>query len=545
MRIYENASDVATLRASFAAANAAGQTHSYQAIYDPLTGKLQVWRDNSFLGSWTDTTPLTSGSYLSLRTDSADVRFDDLVVSEVVKYYEIGGQRVAVRKNGAVSYLFGDHLGSTSVTANASGTRTGELWYKPWGEYRGTPFGTTPTTYRYTGQREDASIGLYYYGARYYDPALGRFYAADTLVPGAGNPQALNRYSYTLNNPLKYNDPTGHWVETAFDVLSLGMTINDIRREGLTFWNAVSLVTDVASVALPIVPAGASHAIRAGKLASKAINAADTAADAAKLLNAADAAGDAAKLANKADNVADAAKLNPFDVPCSFDADTPVLTPAGLIAIQTLQSGDLVFAYDEATDTTGIYTITGRAAHLDPAVVTLTIGDETIDTTPEHPFYVAARGWVEAGRLAVGDRIRRVDGSYGVISTVELVVRPEVMYNLTVADAHTFFVGEDGWLVHNCPVGGAKSGETVHTIRGREAHNNYPTALGGDYVYNRQLPSGARPDAIDWNNNVVRELKPDNPRAIQRGQQQVNRYQQELEAMTGKKWQAYVDVYQK
>lgn len=77
VKIYENASDVATLRASFAAANAAGQTHSYQAIYDPLTGKLQVWRDNVALGSWTDATPLTSGSHLSLRTDGSNVLFDD------------------------------------------------------------------------------------------------------------------------------------------------------------------------------------------------------------------------------------------------------------------------------------------------------------------------------------------------------------------------------------------------------------------------------------------------------------------------------------
>jgi hypothetical protein len=76
---------------------------------------------------------------------------------------------VAVRKAGAVSYLFGDHLGSTSVTANASGTRTGELWYKPWGESRGMLFGTTPTTHRFTGQRENTSIALYFYGARYYD----------------------------------------------------------------------------------------------------------------------------------------------------------------------------------------------------------------------------------------------------------------------------------------------------------------------------------------------------------------------------------------
>lgn len=128
VRVYESANNAATLRASFAAPNLAGQTHSYQVSYDPLTGKLQVWRDNAFLGSWTDATPLPSGGYLSLRTDGSNVLFDDLVVAEVVKYYESGGQRIALRKNGAVSYLFGDHLGSTSVTANASGVRTGELW---------------------------------------------------------------------------------------------------------------------------------------------------------------------------------------------------------------------------------------------------------------------------------------------------------------------------------------------------------------------------------------------------------------------------------
>ncbi len=63
---------------------------------------------------------------------------------------------------------------------------------------------------RYTGQREDATIGLYFYGARYYDPVLGRFVQADTVVPEPGNPGSLNRYSYVLNNPLKYSDPTGH-----------------------------------------------------------------------------------------------------------------------------------------------------------------------------------------------------------------------------------------------------------------------------------------------------------------------------------------------
>jgi RHS repeat-associated protein len=73
-------------------------------------------------------------------------------------------------------------------------------------------WGSLPTTYNYTGQRLDGGTGLLYYGARYYDPALMRFVQPDTLVPEPGNPQTLNRYAYTLNNPLKYTDPTGHIV---------------------------------------------------------------------------------------------------------------------------------------------------------------------------------------------------------------------------------------------------------------------------------------------------------------------------------------------
>ena len=63
----------------------------------------------------------------------------------------------------------------------------------------------------YTGQRQE-TFGLYDYRARYYHPALGRFISADPLVPEPGNPQALNRYAYVRNNPLKYTDPSGHAI---------------------------------------------------------------------------------------------------------------------------------------------------------------------------------------------------------------------------------------------------------------------------------------------------------------------------------------------
>ncbi len=48
-----------------------------------------------------------------------------------------------------------------------------------------------------------------------YSPRVGRFLSADTIVPSPGNPQSLNRYAYTLNNPIAYVDPTGHFTRDA------------------------------------------------------------------------------------------------------------------------------------------------------------------------------------------------------------------------------------------------------------------------------------------------------------------------------------------
>ena len=78
--------------------------------------------------------------------------------------------------------------------------------------------GTLGTDRLFTGQRLDGT-GLYYYGARYYDSSMGRFVSADTVVPSASNPQTLNRYSYCLNNPLKYIDPSGNKVSLSVELI--------------------------------------------------------------------------------------------------------------------------------------------------------------------------------------------------------------------------------------------------------------------------------------------------------------------------------------
>jgi len=128
------------------------------------------------------------------------------------KYYYFGTTRVAARINGTLFYMQGDHLGSSSLVMTTSGTLNTRQTYFPYGAKRvadGSPLPTGMDT-TFTGQKSDDSTGLMYYGARYYDTGLGRFTQADTIVPNPMNPQTLNRYSYTANNPVRYTDPTGH-----------------------------------------------------------------------------------------------------------------------------------------------------------------------------------------------------------------------------------------------------------------------------------------------------------------------------------------------
>ena len=97
-----------------------------------------------------------------------------------VSYYYSGNQRIAMRTGGEAYLLFGDHLGSSSVVMNANGEVVEKAFYLPWGGTRGEE-AITSTDYGYTGQMKEGDI--YYYGARYYDPAIGRFMQADTIVP--------------------------------------------------------------------------------------------------------------------------------------------------------------------------------------------------------------------------------------------------------------------------------------------------------------------------------------------------------------------------
>jgi RHS repeat-associated protein len=143
------------------------------------------------------------------------------VTGTTTYYSAAGAMRVVTGPNVAVYYTLGDQLGSTSVVTDASGAVMGTQGYYPFGETRyktgnlNPPTGSPITDRLYTGQQEITGLGLYNYKARFYDPAVGRFISADSITPGG--PEGLNRYSYSVNNPINFNDPSGHMVDQCGD----------------------------------------------------------------------------------------------------------------------------------------------------------------------------------------------------------------------------------------------------------------------------------------------------------------------------------------
>jgi len=144
------------------------------------------------------------------------------------KYIYLGDTRVcAIAQDPGgtkVRYYHGDHLGSANVITDSDGYRKELIEYMPFGQFaRREMYGQSQEVawFYFTGKPYDDETGLYYYGARYYDPSLGRFITPDRMVVHPNDPQDLNRYAYCRNNPTNLIDPTGNgWLKNIFKSLN-------------------------------------------------------------------------------------------------------------------------------------------------------------------------------------------------------------------------------------------------------------------------------------------------------------------------------------
>lgn len=141
--------------------------------------------------------------------DGIDLRID---WDGVKKWTYYPDDHVITRRvdNGAFNhyFTFTDQVGSILKVVDANGTVKFSATYDPWGNQTVTS-NQIGLIRGYTGHEMLTEYGLINMNGRLYDPLLGRFLSTDNFVQEPGSTQSFNRYSYCLNNPLKYTDPSG------------------------------------------------------------------------------------------------------------------------------------------------------------------------------------------------------------------------------------------------------------------------------------------------------------------------------------------------
>ena len=137
--------------------------------------------------------------------------------------------------------------------------------------------------------------------------------------------------------------------------------------------------------------------------------------------------------------------------PSCFVAGTLVMAVAGMVAIETIKSGDKVISTDPETMETSPKTVLETYIREVTTLVHLTVNGEEIVTTVDHPFYVKNQGFIKAGELIVGDELLDVNGNVLLVENfaVELTDEPTTVYNFQVEDFHTYHVCCFYVLVHN------------------------------------------------------------------------------------------------
>ncbi|MDQ4071014.1 MAG: sugar-binding protein [Actinomycetota bacterium] len=214
-----------------------------------------------------------------------------------------------------VYYPHADHLGSSNYITDAEGKLFQHTEFFPFGEtWVDESSNTQRLPHLFTGKELDEETGLYYFGARYYDPRTSVWQSADVLLErylsgnsqgGVYNAPNLNLYAYSYQNPVKYSDPNGRWVETAWDVFNVGMgvvSLVDNVRQGNYLSAAVDaagVVADTAAAVLPIVPGGVGTAIKAARAADAGVDALKAVNRGADLVHAVDGAQEAARAIEK------------------------------------------------------------------------------------------------------------------------------------------------------------------------------------------------------------------------------------------------------
>ncbi|MFF3566102.1 polymorphic toxin-type HINT domain-containing protein [Streptomyces sp. NPDC002574] len=410
------------------------------------------------------------------------------------RYYTVpGGSAIRTSSDAKVRFLIADPHGTNTLSVSAATLAVDRRKTLPYG----SPRGTTPTSWPgqkgFVGGDIDTTTGYTHIGARDYDPTIGRFISIDPIL-NTGEQQSLNGYAYANNSPVTQSDPTGLDPCGGLTCGHAGDKCSDIK----IYCNAAK--PDGTADSSGVVPDSGGTATNDSHGNTSSGN------DTTNCSNYGYMVGSACTVAVSKDEdvvqsvsvettthdwIDDALPCEQGDWlcrirkaslrtaiisgmlggstgllslsggrgPCSFDQGTLVLLEHGKTKhIKDVKPGDHVEAGDPETGKhDGPHTVTAAFSHHDNDLIDLTIRGQdgknaTLHTTSEHPFWDETKhAWIPAGKLKAGHELNTDQNRHVVLVAVHVRPGSAYMYNLTVADLHTYYVlaGYTPVLVHN------------------------------------------------------------------------------------------------
>ena len=236
-----------------------------------------------------------------------------------------------------------------------------------------------------------------------YDPAMQRFTSRDPVQGDYDDPLSLHKYLYTQNEPINQTDLSGesaiqiaNGLKVATEIYAVGITVAAIgaANENLDLIDFGSIIAEIAA------PVGFA--------------------------------------------------IGYMSTPCvCFTADTEILTTSGEVPIEQIIVGDSVWAIDPESGEPRLFEVVNCFQNEADKLVVISIGDEEVRATYEHPFYVYKKGWVSASKLKAGDKLVNITNEPIVIDEVKFVEGKVKIYNFEAAQSHTYYVSSKNLLVHN------------------------------------------------------------------------------------------------
>lgn len=364
----------------------------------------------------------------------------------------------------------------------------------------GNPRGTQPTGWAsdhgYVGGTKDDATGLTNLGAREYQPTTGRFLSPDPILVGS-SPQQWNGYAYSNNNPVNLSDPSGLMVydpttgyaagtgaQLEEENLHAELTVKKkVLRDAWTDYTTkknVCSATVHARTCITHQQADREHATNEA-VGKAVLNMLQDATLIIPDIKCSLGGGDTGK--NQRDCYAvglfwslpevgplshdieglegDLAEIAARSCvrPHSFVTGTAVLMADGHTKpIEDVQVGDEVenaLPGDSASQKHRVTAIHRTTTDTDFTRLTIktATGAQSIESTSNHPYYnETSQAWTEAGSIKPGDHLQTLNGAHVIVTATESYVKPQITYDLTIADLHTYYVlaGDTPVLVHNC-----------------------------------------------------------------------------------------------